>query len=169
MRKFLVLPVVLAVLSLTVLSQESIKVDNDFVHKQFGKEFTLVSEVGAMTGDLDGDGIEDLVVAARCKNALLDQAQHDYTVIDPYMTFYGYGDPTITLTFGDADPRRKVVEVRIHQRVRRSMIHGQNARERRRQAHVRIGGNVQLARRGIKVGLRVEPLVHRRKEFVAQP
>ena len=113
MRKLLVLPVVLAVLSLTVLSQESVKVDNDFVHKQFGKEFTLVSEVGAMTGDLDGDGIEDLVIAARCKNALLDQAQHDYMVIDPYMTFYGYGDPTITLTFGDADPRRSGLVVLI--------------------------------------------------------
>jgi hypothetical protein len=113
MRKLLVLPAFVLLLPLFSFAQESVKVENDFVHKQFGKDFTLVSEVGAMTGDLDGDGVEDLVIAARSKNPLLDQAQHDYTVIDPYMTFYGYGDPTVTLAFGDADPVRSGLVVLI--------------------------------------------------------
>lgn len=89
------------------------KIDNDFVHKQFGKEFTIIPEIGAMFGDLDGDGVEDAVIAARCKNPLLDQAEHDYTVIDPYYTFYGYGDPKLTTTFTEGDPRRRGLVVLI--------------------------------------------------------
>jgi len=50
------------------------KVDNDFVHQPFGNDFTLVPEVPAVFGDLDGDGVEDVVIAARCKKALLVQA-----------------------------------------------------------------------------------------------
>jgi hypothetical protein len=91
------------------------KIDNEFVHREFGKEFTVIPEIGAMVGDLDGDGVEDLVVAARCKNPLLDEAEHDYTVIDPYYTFYGYGNPKVTTTFTEGDPtRRGLVVLIIH-------------------------------------------------------
>jgi hypothetical protein len=38
------------------------KVDNAFVQQQFGREFTLVPEIGAVFGDLDGDGVEDVVI-----------------------------------------------------------------------------------------------------------
>ena len=38
----------------------------------------------ALKADLNGDGIEDLVVAARCTNPLGDQAEDNFTVIDPY-------------------------------------------------------------------------------------
>ncbi len=89
------------------------KIDNEFVHKTFGKEFTLIPEIGAMFGDLDGDGVEDAVIAARCKNPLLDEAEHDYAVIDPYYTFYGYGDPKITTTFTEGDPNKKNLVVLI--------------------------------------------------------
>ena len=96
-------------------AQTTPKIDNAFVQKTFGKDFTLVQEVGAMVGDLDGDGVEDLVVAARCKNPLLDEAEHDYTVIDPYYTFFGYGDPKVTMTFVEETPaKRGLVVLIIH-------------------------------------------------------
>ena len=91
------------------------KIDDDFVHRTFGKDFTLVPEVGAMVGDLDGDGVEDLVIAARCKNPLLDEAEHNFVVIDPYYTFFGYGDPKVTMTFSSDDPgKRSLVVLIIH-------------------------------------------------------
>ena len=89
------------------------KIDNDFVHAQFGNQFTLLHEVGAMFGDLDGDGVEDAVIAARCKNPLLDEAEHNYTVMDPYYTFYGYGDPKLTTTFREGVPARQGLVVLI--------------------------------------------------------
>jgi len=80
------------------------KVDNTFVQQQFGDQFTLVPEVGASFGDLDGDGVEDVVIAARCKNPMLDQGEHNFTVIDPLNAFFGYGDPRLTTTFSEGDP-----------------------------------------------------------------
>src|SRR5579862_3757594 len=71
------------------------KVDSDFVRQQFGADFTLLPEIPPVYGDLDGDGVEDVVIAARCKNAMLDQAEHNYTVMDPYYDFFGYGDPKV--------------------------------------------------------------------------
>jgi hypothetical protein len=90
-------------------------IDNDFVQQQFGKEFTLVAEIPPVYGDLDGDGVQDVAIAARCKNPMLDQGEHNYTVIDPYYDFFGYGDPRITTTFSEPDPaRRGLVVLVIH-------------------------------------------------------
>ncbi len=91
------------------------KIDNEFVQKQFGDQFTLLPEVGAAFGDLDGDGVEDVVIAARCKNPMLDQGEHNYTVMDPYDDFFGYGDPKITTTFSEGVPElRGLVMLIIH-------------------------------------------------------
>ena len=91
------------------------KVDNEFVQQQFGDQFTLVPEIAAVFGDLDGDGAEDVAIAARCKNPMVDQAEHNYTVMDPYYEFFGYGDPRMTTTFSEADPaRRGLVVLIIH-------------------------------------------------------
>ena len=38
------------------------KIDNDFVHKAFGAEFTLASEIPPTIGDLNGDGIADFAI-----------------------------------------------------------------------------------------------------------
>ena len=91
------------------------KVDNEFVQQQFGPEFTLLSEIQAAFGDLDGDGVEDVVIAARCKNPMLDQGEHNYIVVDPYYDFFGYGDPKLTTTFSEGEPtRRGLVLLIIH-------------------------------------------------------
>src|SRR5208283_810583 len=83
------------------------KIDNEFVQQQFGKEFTILPEIAPVFGDLDGDGVEDLVIAARCKNPMLDQGDHKYTVIVPYYDFFGYGDPKLTTTFFEGIPERR--------------------------------------------------------------
>ena len=85
-------------------STDSRKIDDDFVHQQFGDQFTFISSVGVAYGDLDGDGVEDVVIAARCKNPMLDQSEHDFTVIDPYNAFFGYGNPQVTTTFSEGNP-----------------------------------------------------------------
>jgi hypothetical protein len=95
--------------------QTTQKIDNDFVQRAFGKDFTIVTEVGGMVGDVDGDGVEDAVIAARCKNPLLDEAEHNYAVIDPYYTFFGYGDPKVSMSFVEENPaKRGLVVLIIH-------------------------------------------------------
>jgi hypothetical protein len=91
------------------------KIDNEFVQKQFGDQFTLLPEIAPAFGDLNGDGVEDVIIAARCKNPMLDQAEHKYKVIDPYYEFFGYGNPKLTTTFSEGDPtRRGLVVLIIH-------------------------------------------------------
>src|ERR1017187_7902907 len=118
MRKVLLLLAFSAAILLPAFGQgnpAARKIDNEFVQQQFGEGFTLVPEVGAVFGDLDGDGVEDVVIAARCKNPMLDQAEHNYTVVDPYYDFFGYGDPKVTTTFSEPDPvRRGLMVLVIH-------------------------------------------------------
>src|SRR5260221_14411628 len=75
------------------------KVDNEFVQQQVGKEFTMLPELAAVFGDLDGDGVEDIVMAGPRKNPSLDEAQHDYKATHPHYDFYGYGGPQVTHPF----------------------------------------------------------------------
>ncbi len=103
--------------ALTALAQQPppAAVDNDFVQKQFGSTCTLMAGPPQMKADLDGDGVEDLVVAARCTNALVDQAENNFTVIDPYNSFYGFGDTKTTTQFASEDPAmRGLVLLIIH-------------------------------------------------------
>jgi hypothetical protein len=90
-------------------------VDNDFIQKEFGSTCSLMPGPPQMKADMDGDGIEDLVVAAHCSNALVDQAEKNFTVIDPYNSFYGYGNTKITTQFSSEDPAtRGMVLLVIH-------------------------------------------------------
>lgn len=89
------------------------QVDNHFVQAQFGSTCTLDPKFSAMTGDLNGDGVEDLVLVARCTNPLIDQDQDNYQVIDPMDAFYGYGNPRITSSMGQEDPRLKGISLLI--------------------------------------------------------
>ena len=82
-------------------------VDEAFIHKQFGEEFSLVPTSSPYMRDVDGDGIDDLVIVARSKKPMLDAAEHSYKVIDPFYDFYGYGDPKLTATFGSEELMEK--------------------------------------------------------------
>ena len=83
---------------------------------QFGREFRVDSGFSPplLTGDLDGDGIEDAVIIAHAKNPLTDQQPLNYKVIDPYDEYFGTGDPRITVGFGNDDPARNEYLLVIH-------------------------------------------------------
>ena len=121
--------VVLAVLSVPLHAQNTpapaepgknaaenpLTVNPAFIHQQFGEEFTLIPISTPYVRDIDGDGIDDLVIVARSKKPMLDAAEHNYRVVDPYYSFYGYGDPKLTATFGSEDPvERNLVVLVIH-------------------------------------------------------
>ncbi len=81
--------------------------DNAFVQKQFGMSCTLLTNFNAAVADFDGDGIDDIMIPARCKNPMLDQAEDNFVVIDPLDTFFGYGNTRITSGFASEDPERR--------------------------------------------------------------
>jgi len=105
----------------------------DVVKQQFGPCFKLATEPTASTGvkylhqpqetlpwvpfltaDLDGDGVEDAIIVARCKNPLSDEMNHNYRVVDPYYSNYGYGNPRVTAQFNSSDPNRQNMVLVIH-------------------------------------------------------
>ncbi len=88
-------------------------VDNAFVQKEFGSSCTLNPAVPSVAADLNGDGIDDIVIAARCKNPLMDAAENRFTVLDPYMAFYGFGDPRITTQYATSDPEMRSLALLI--------------------------------------------------------
>jgi hypothetical protein len=94
-------------------TSSSAKIDDEFIHQQFGSTCSADSKFAPMTGDLNGDGIEDVVIIGRCKNALIDQDEKNYKVVDPMNSFYGYGNPKITSTMGQQDPRLKGISILI--------------------------------------------------------
>jgi hypothetical protein len=88
-------------------------VDNKFVVQQFGDSCSLVPNWQPMKADLNGDGIEDIVIVARCKNPLIDQSEKNYRVIDPMDSFFGYGNPAITTSFAPDDPKLRGVSLLV--------------------------------------------------------
>jgi len=85
--------------------QASAAPDDNFVRAQFGDSCSIAPQWKPVLGDLNGDGVEDIVILARCKNPLIDQGEKNYRVIDPYDSFYGYGNPTVTTGFAPDDPK----------------------------------------------------------------
>ena len=90
-------------------------IDDAFVQKAFGSTCSLLPGPTPMFADLNGDGVEDAVIVAHCKDPMLDQVDRNYKVIDPYNSFFGYGDPKVTSEFASEDPeRRGLVLLVIH-------------------------------------------------------
>src|ERR1700680_1255239 len=81
-------------------------VNNDFVQKQFGSTCSLIG-IDPLIADLDGDGIEDIVIPPTCTNPMMDQVENGFVVVDPYNSFFGYGNPKVTTQFASDDPERR--------------------------------------------------------------
>ena len=84
-------------------------VTDEYVHKEFGDNCSVLGGPPQFVGDLDGDGVDDLVIAARCKNPMADQDEYGFHVADPYDSFLGFGEVKVTSTFASDEPERKGV------------------------------------------------------------
>lgn len=70
------------------------------VAREFGPSFSLVQGFPVLKGDLEGAGKEeDVVIVATSKDPMIDQGQFHYKVADPYDSFFGFGDPSVTSKF----------------------------------------------------------------------
>ncbi len=88
-------------------------VTDELIHKQFGDNCSLLPGPAQFVADMDGDGIDDLVVAARCKNPMADKDEYSFVVADPYDSFLGYSDVKVTSTFASDEPERRGVSLLI--------------------------------------------------------
>ena len=82
-------------------------VTDEFIHKQFGDGCSLLAGPPQFVADLDGDGIDDLIVAAKCKNPMADKDEYSFAVADPYDAYLGFGDVKVTSTFASDEPERR--------------------------------------------------------------
>jgi len=88
-------------------------VTDDYVHKQFGDNCSLLAGTPQFTGDLDGDGIDDLVIVARCKNPMADKDEYSFQISDPYDAYMGFGDVKVTSSFGSDQPGERGISLLI--------------------------------------------------------
>ena len=88
-------------------------IDNDFVKKTFGEDCSINPAAIPQVGDFDGDGVDDIVIPARCTNPMIDVAEHKYSVIDPASAFYGLSDPHITTQFSTLQPEQRSLSLLI--------------------------------------------------------
>jgi hypothetical protein len=88
-------------------------VTDEFIHKQFGDNCSLIGGPPQFVADLDGDGFDDLIVAAKCRNPMADRDEYSFVVADPYDTFLGYSDVKVTSTFASDEPERRGISLLI--------------------------------------------------------
>lgn len=77
------------------------------VKKQFGATFSVGGGEPAivLVADFDGDGVPDVAIVADSKDPLPDSYEFKYTVTDPYNSFFGLGNPSMTAHFNSVDPK----------------------------------------------------------------
>jgi hypothetical protein len=88
-------------------------VTDELIHKQFGDNCSLLPGPPQFVADMDDDGIDDLVVAAKCKNPMADKDEYSFVVADPYNSFLGYTDVKVTSTFASDEPDRRGLSLLI--------------------------------------------------------
>jgi hypothetical protein len=88
-------------------------VTDAYVHKEFGDNCSLLPGPPQFVGDVNGDGVDDLVVVARCKNPMADQAEYGFLVADPYNNFLGFGNVKVTSTFASDVPERRGISLLV--------------------------------------------------------
>jgi len=124
--KFLLLPALAILLTVAAFAQKkqppppparakspSPAVTDELIHQQFGDNCSLLAGPAQFVADMDGDGIDDLVVAAKCKNPMADKDEYSFIVADPYDSFLGYSDVKVTSTFASDDAGRRGVSLLI--------------------------------------------------------
>jgi hypothetical protein len=88
-------------------------VTDELIHKQFGDNCSLLPGPPQFVADIDDDGINDLIVAAKCKNPMADRDEYGFLVADPYDSFLGYSDLKVTSTFASDEPDRRGISLLI--------------------------------------------------------
>lgn len=68
---------------------------------QFGEGFKLDPAFPPMPADFDADGIEDLALVAISKNPMATSVEKNYKVVDPYDSYFGFGNPKYTTKLAD--------------------------------------------------------------------
>jgi hypothetical protein len=124
--KFLLLPALALLLTVAAVAQKrqpppppahathpSPEVTDEFIHKQFGDNCSLLPGPQQFVADMDDDGIDDLIVAARCKNPMADRDEYSFVISDPYDSFLGYSDVKVTSTFASDEPDRRGISLLI--------------------------------------------------------
>ena len=70
-----------------------------YLLQEFGPSFKLAPKMQPLVGDLNGDGVEDIVLFATSATPLLSREQFNFRVEDPYDGYFGTSDVAITSEF----------------------------------------------------------------------
>ena len=73
------------------------------ISEQFGSEFNPSPTFPVLTGDFNGDGVEDVAFVVTAKG-LLHTDSSRFRVIDPSSEYFGIGDPKVTSQFASQYP-----------------------------------------------------------------
>jgi hypothetical protein len=124
--KLLLLPAITLLLTVAAAAQKKLPppppahathpspaVTDELIQKQFGDNCSLLPGPPQFVADLDDDGVDDLLVAAKCKNPMADKDEYSFVVADPYDSFLGYSDVKVTSTFASDEPDRRGISLLI--------------------------------------------------------